>query len=100
MLTPTLSVVTKPLGVAKNSANVTFYDGSILIYTVTVTQTSPVSVCSFDLIIGAITIEKGMQITIQIPSSLQPGSIFLQATYSDLNIPPTTISAMVATWSL
>lgn len=99
-LTPTLTVVTKPLGTVKNNANVTFYAGSILLYTVTVTQTSPVSVCSYNLLLGSVKIEQGMQLTLQIPSSLQPGSIFLQATYSDLNVPQTTINAMVATWSM
>lgn len=99
-LTPTLTVVTKPLGTAKNNASVTFYTGSLLLYTVTVTQASPVSVCSFNLILGTVKIEQGMQLTLQIPSSLQPGSIFLQATFSDLNVPSTTVSTMVATWNL
>lgn len=99
-LTPTLTVVTKPLGTAKNNASVTFYSGSIVLYTVTVTQASPVSVCPFNLALGSAEIEQGMQLTLQIPSSLQPGSIFLQATFSDLNVPSTTIRAMVATWNL
>jgi len=99
-LTPTLTVVTKPLGTAKNSASVTFYNGSLLLYTVTVTQTAPVIVCPYNLVLGTLQIEQGMQLTLQIPSSLQPGSIFLQATFSDLNIPSTTFSATVATWNL
>lgn len=99
-LTPTLTVVTKPLGTAKNSAIVTFYSGSILLYTLTITQTAPVSVSNSDLILGSVKIDQGMQLTLQIPSSLQPGSVFLQATFSDLNIPPTKISAMIATWKL
>lgn len=99
-LDPTLTVVTKPLGTAKNNASVTFYNGSLLLYTITVTQTAPTAVCPFELILGTVKIEKGMQITLQIPSSLQPGSVFLQATFSDLNVPPTQISSMVATWNL
>lgn len=99
-LTPTLTVVTKPLGTAKNNASVTFYNGSLLLYTITVTQTAPIAVCSSDLILGTAKIDKGMQLTLQIPGSLQPGSVFLQATFSDLNIPPTNISSMIATWNL
>ena len=99
-LTPTLTVVTKPLGTAKNNASVTFYNGSLLLYTITVTQTAPIAVCSSDLILGTAKIDKGMQLTLQIPGSLQPGSVFLQATFSDLNVPPTEISSMIATWNL
>ncbi len=99
-LTPALTVVTKPLGTAKNNASVTFYNGSLLLYTITITQTAPIAVCSSDLILGTAKIDKGMQLTLQIPSSLQPGSVFLQATFSDLNVPPTNISSMIATWNL
>ncbi len=99
-LTPTLTVVTKPLGTAKNNASVTFYNGPFLLYTITVTQTAPIAVCSSDLILGTAKIDKGMQLTLQIPGSLQPGSVFLQATFSDLNVPPTNISSMIATWNL
>lgn len=99
-LTPVLTVVTKPIGTAKNNASVTIYSGSVLIYTVTLTQAAPFVTYNSDIILGEVKIEKGMQLTLQIPSTLQPGSILMQATFSSLNIPPTPINALVATWNL
>lgn len=100
MLTPVLSVVIKPIGTAKNNASVTIYSGSVMVYTVTLTQASPFVTSQADIILGDVKIIQGMQLTLQIPSSLQQGSIQMKATYSSLNIPPTSINALVAFWNL
>ena len=99
-LTALINVVTRPLGVAKNNARVTIYSGSMLVYTVTLTQASPFFNLDTVLILGEVKIAQGMQLTLRIPSRLQAGSILMKATFSSITIPPTDINAMIATWKL
>jgi len=98
-LTPTTTVVTKPIGTAKNSTSITIYSGSVVIYTASLTQAAPFITYDSDVILGDLKINSGMQFTLQIPSTIQLGSIIMNATYSSLNIPSTTINAVVATWN-
>lgn len=97
-LTPTVIVVTKPLGTARNNASVTIYSGPLLMYAVTLTQTAPFVTCTTELALGDFTISEGMQFTLQIPGTLQQGSIRMKATFSTPTIPSTSINAFVATW--
>jgi hypothetical protein len=99
-LTPILRVVTKPKGIFRNSASVTIYSGSMLLYTVLLTQASPFVTNVSDIILGEVKIDSGMQLTLRIPSYDEPGSIQLKATYQSIDIPPTPINAMIATWNL
>lgn len=99
-LTPVVSIVVKPLGNAKNIASVTIYSGSLLAFTATLTQITPVLTIDSAIIIGDVKIDGGMQLMLQIPTKLQSGSVRLNAVFSSSIIPPTRFNAFVATWGL
>ncbi|MFT6502967.1 MAG: hypothetical protein ACJASQ_003099 [Crocinitomicaceae bacterium] len=99
-LSATLSVVTIPIGDAKNNASVFIYDGSMLLYTTTLTQAAPFLKYDSEIILGSSKIEKGMELTLQIPSSLQYGTLTMNAIFSTLNVPATAINSLVASWKL
>lgn len=99
-LAPDLTVQTKVMGQNRNIAQVSFYYGGLLVYIGTVMQTSPLIVTTDDVIVGFLQINKGMSITLAIPSVTQPGQILLKAQYTTKDHPSTTYSGLVATWSL
>ncbi len=100
MLAPDLTVKTKVFGTAKNMAQVSFYYGELMVYTGAVIQTSPIIVTTDDIIVGFLQINKGVTITLGIPSSTQPGQIMLKAQYITKDHPLTTYNGLIATWTL
>lgn len=99
-LTPVISILVIPEGEAKNSAKIAIYEGSLLAYSVVLTQTAPTVTLNSAIIIGDTKIESGMQLILQIPTKLQSGSIRLNTVFSSSIIPPTHFNALVATWGL
>ncbi len=97
-LSPVITVVTKPLGPARNSAIVAIYNGVVLVYKAILSQAVPYVEVSTAIVLGFMRIEPGMQLKLQIPSSIQLGGVQMQATFSSNNIPPTPFNAFIATW--
>jgi len=83
-----------------NTAQVGFYNGSILVYILTLIQQAPYATIPLNLQIGSFKIIAG-SLTLQIPSNIQGGTVTLNCTYTDLNIPtPQPMNAVVASWNL
>jgi hypothetical protein len=100
ILTSEFSTRTTVRGPAANLAEFQFYQGTTPIAQAEVTQFAPVQVFPDAIVSGGVRIEPGAQITLSIPSTITPGWLFLQATFSSTTTPPTRISSSVANWSL
>lgn len=83
-----------------STAQVGFYNGSMLVYMVTLIQQAPKATLPSNLTIGTFVIQSGT-LTLQIPSSIQSGSVTLNCMYTDQNVKsPQSLNAVIATWSL
>lgn len=82
------------------TAQVSFYNGPTLVYTVVLIQQAPYATLPSNLQIGSFVIESG-SLTMQIPSNIQPGTVTLNCMYTDLNVTqPQAMNAVIATWNL
>lgn len=82
------------------TAQVAFYNGPTLVYSLTLLQQAPKATLPANLEIGSFKIISGT-LTMQIPSNIQAGTVTLNCQYTDLNIPtPQPLNAVVATWNL
>jgi hypothetical protein len=82
------------------TAQVNFYNGAILVYTLTLIQQAPYATIPAGLQVGTFKILTG-SLAMQIPSNIQAGSVTLNCTYTDLNIPtPQPLNAVIASWNL
>jgi hypothetical protein len=82
------------------TAQVAFYNGAILVYSLTLLQQAPYATIPADLVVGTFKIISGT-LTMQIPSAIQAGTVTLNCTFTDLNVPnPQPLNAVVATWNL
>jgi len=82
------------------TAQVAFYNGPTLVYSLTLIQQAPYATIPANLEVGTFKIISGT-LTLQIPSNIQPGTVTLDCKYTDLNIPnPQPLNAVVATWNL
>ena len=95
-----LSIQVTVRGAAGNTAEVAFYSGSLRLGALTAMQLSPRQIFVGPLQAGSVRVEPGATITLTIPTALQKGMLFLQATFSTATTPATTISASVAQWPL
>ncbi|UIJ71027.1 hypothetical protein [Aurantimonas sp. HBX-1] len=95
-----LSAHTIVRGAAANIVQFQFVSGSTPIATLTATQFSPQQAFPSKIQGGDVTIDAGAKITLTIPTTLQPGMLFLQATVTTATTPPTPIAAAMAEWSL
>lgn len=93
-------VLTEIKGEEKNMAYVTFYAGSMELYTVTLTQVQPTATLSSDLILGGFTIKKGAKLKMQIPTELQDGYVFLACQFKSGDGDETNFGSIVSTWNL
>lgn len=100
ILTPLLRVRVKAWGPAKNIASVALIYGESVVFSTALTQPAPLVYTTGDIILGDLTIKKGMTIQLAIPSTLINGSITLDAQYSTTNTPLTPIHALIASWPL
>jgi hypothetical protein len=87
-------------GIAANFAEFQFYSGSTPVAGTDATQFAPIQIFPNQIMAGDTTIQPGAQITLFIPTTVSPGSLFLQATFFSSTTPPTQISANVAEWPL
>ncbi len=100
ILTSELSTLTTVRGQAANFAEFQFFQGETPIAQAEVTQFAQVQVFPDAIVSGGIRIESRAQITLSIPSTITPGWLFLQASFSSPSTPQTRISSSVANWSL
>ena len=95
-----LSAHTIVRGAAANIVQFQFVSGSTPIATLTATQFSPEQAFASKIQAGDVSIDAGAKITLTIPTALQPGMLFLQATITTATTPATPIAASMAEWSL
>ncbi len=82
------------------TAQVAFFDGAIIVYMLTLIQQAPFASLPSNLQIGDFKIISGT-LSMQIPSSIQSGTITLNCMYTDLNVTtPQPLNSMIATWNL
>ena len=82
------------------TAQVAFYSGPTLVYSLTLIQQAPTATLPANLQVGDFVIVSGT-VKMQIPSSIQSGTVTLNCTYTDLNVTtPQPLNAVVATWNL
>ena len=82
------------------TAQVSFYNGPMLVYSLTLIQQAPMASLPANLAVGTFIIQSGT-LTLQIPSSIQAGTVTLNCTYTDLNVTkPQQLNSVVATWNL
>lgn len=99
-ISSTVSIVTNVFGDARNNATVTIYNGSLPIWSGTMTQASPTITIPFDLYLGAVIINKGMTFNLTIPTQMQPGSVVMSGMVTTPPNPPQPFSAQIASWPL
>jgi hypothetical protein len=97
-LAPDFFAHTVVSGANRTDVTVTLLAGSAVMYTVSVTQASPVAVISDSLALGDVHVAAGTRFTMTIPTQLQRGQMFMQALFQSSNIPPTSFAAAIATW--
>lgn len=82
------------------TAQVYFYSGPTKVYALTLIQAAPVQQLPSNLKIGSFVIISGT-LTLQLPSSIQSGTVTLNCTYTDQNVTtPQPLNAVIATWNL
>lgn len=97
-LSSELKAQTTVRGPTKSNVTVDLYAGSTLLYSVTMTQASPVAQIPQELILGDVRLAAGAKFFLTIPTELQQGQLLMQGQFQSRNIPPTSISANIAMW--
>lgn len=97
-LSPVLKAQTTVRGLTKANVTVDLYAGSVLMYSVSLNQASPVAQIPDELVLGEVRVAAGAKFILTIPTELQQGQLLMQAQYQSRNTPPTSISADIATW--
>lgn len=95
-----LSAHTTVRGAAGNVVQFQFVSGSTPLATLTATQFSPQQAFPTKIQGGDVTVDAGAKITLTIPTTLQPGMLFLQATIATATTPSTPVAASMAEWTL
>jgi hypothetical protein len=96
-LTPDLSLVTTVYGKALSVADVTVVTGTVVLDVVTLDPQSAVGTFLFPIEVDGVSIDQGGQVVLTAPSSLNPGSVFVQATLT-ANGRMIPFSAQIASW--
>ena len=97
-----LVVETTIIGEARNIVTVALKHGSTTLWSVTMTETSPIAKTTFAIRIGSLEIEKGATFEMTIPTGGaegQQGQVFMEATIK-VHGAEQPFSAVVATWTL
>ena len=101
VLSSTVSITTTVTGDSRQFATVGIVNGSVTLWSVTLTQFENTATLPYDLIAGPLTIKKGSKFVLQIPTEQQNGSIVATMTVATPNNPDgTTIAATIASWPL
>ena len=97
-LSPELKAQTIVRGPARADVTVELYAGSVLLYSVSMNQASPSAQIADELVLGDVRVAAGAKFFLTIPTQRQTGQVLMQAEFQSRNIPPTKISADIATW--
>lgn len=82
------------------TAAVNFYNGPQLVYSITLIQQAPYMTLPPNLAVGSFVIHSG-SLMMQIPSTIQTGTVTLNCTCTDLNVTqPQPLNAVIASWTL
>lgn len=100
ILTSELSTLTTVRGAAANIAEFAFYSGPTLMKQAEATQFAPLQIFPDAIELGDVKILPAAQFTLFIPTGLNTGWLWLQATFSSSTTPPTQVSSSVANWLL
>lgn len=101
ILSSTVSITTTVTGDSRQYATVAIAFGSVTLWSSTLTQFDYTATIPNDLIAGPFTIKKGSSFVLQIPTTLQYGSIDATLTVaSPLNPDGTPFAATIASWPL
>jgi len=83
-----------------STAVVSFYNAGMIYYTVTLVQQAPVVTLPSNLAIGSFVIKSG-KLTLQVPGSMQQGTVTLNCQYTDPAFAsPQGLNAVIASWTL
>ncbi|HEX8127532.1 MAG TPA: hypothetical protein VF527_00295 [Pyrinomonadaceae bacterium] len=97
-LSPVLRAQTTVRGLSKSNVTVDLYAGSMLLYSVSMNQVSPVAQIPDELVLGDVRLAAGAKFILTIPTEQQVGQVLMQAQFQSRNTPPTNISADIALW--
>lgn len=82
------------------TADVSFYNEPVLVYSLTLLQQAPQATLPPNLNLGSMTIISGT-LTMEIPSTNQPGTVTLEGVYTtEADKSQQTINAVIGTWTL
>ena len=98
-LSSEVTIETNVGGDARNIATEGIKQGTMTLWTTTLTQGTPTATAPYDILCGQMTINKGATFTLTIPTSDQPGNVVFSGTI----VEPTgtqTHTYVVATWPL
>jgi hypothetical protein len=99
MLTSQVTIQTTVLGDARNIATVSIIDGSLTMWSTTLTQAAPNATTPYALVMGTVTIDAGAGFELTIPTSVQNGSVMFNGTIVQAgNSSP--YAAQVSSWPL
>ena len=98
-LSSEVTIETNVSGDARNIATEGIKQGTMTLWTTTLTQGTPTATTPYDIICGQMTINKGATFTLTIPTSDQLGNVVFSGTIVEpTGTQPHTY--MVATWPL
>ena len=101
VLSSQLSIVTTVTGDARQNATVALVNGSVTLWSTTLTQFTPTAEIPYDIVGGPLTIKKGGGFTLTIPTAGQAGSVVASLTVVTPTAPQgIPFNATVATWTL
>lgn len=101
VLSPQLIIATTVTGDARQNATVSLVNGSVTLWSTTLTQFTPTAEIPYDIVGGSLTIKKGGSFTLTIPTAGQAGSVVASLTVVTPTVPNgTPFNATVATWTL
>ncbi|UIJ71026.1 hypothetical protein [Aurantimonas sp. HBX-1] len=101
VLSPQLTISTTVTGDARQNATVALVNGSVTLWSTTLTQFTPTATIPFDIVAGQLTIKKGGGFTLTVPTAGQAGSVVASLTVVTPTAPDgIPFNATVATWTL
>lgn len=99
ILTSEVTIQTTVIGDSRNIASVAIIDGSVTVWTTTLTQAAPDAETPYALQLGSIKIDAGAGLHMTIPTAIQNGSVMFNATIEQGGT-STPFASQVASWPL
>jgi len=101
ILTSTVAIVTTVTGDARQYATVSIINGSVTMWSCTMTHLNPTAVISHDLVAGSIMIRTGGSFNLNIPAATYPGSVVANMMIVTESTPGgQAFGGPIATWPL